>query len=292
MFEHQPPEFQHTKAKIGDVHLHYGLGGEGPAVILLHGFPETSLCWGKVAPWLSEHYTVLTPDLRGSGFSDKPAGGYDASTMARDVQALAAHVGLKRYFVVGHDMGAHVALCLAALFPENVAGLVYLDEPLPGFNLEQLARFAHDNPNPLWWYPFQTAPDLAELLLAGKEREYVDFFIDQRTHLMDPLAIDNETRATYARHLANAGGVRGAIGWYRAVFETAEQICRIGDAKLSLPVLGINGEFGTPNVGKQMAAVATNTRSAIIKGCGHFVPEERPEELVKEMVSFFSENDF
>ena len=290
MPEFSPFGFRHTKAKVGDLNLHYIIGGSGDPLVLLHGFPETSHQWRKVMPALAERFTVLAPDQRGCGFSDKPPGGYDAWTMAADIDALTTPLGFERYFIVGHDMGAPVALCHAARYPEKVRGLVYLDEPLPGFNVEHMARFAHDNPSMLWWYPFHMAPDLPELLIAGKERAYIDYFIDQHTHLMDPDAIDDATRAIYARHLAGAGGVHGAIGWYRAVFETAQHIRRIGETKLTLPVLGINGEFGVPDVGKQMAAVATDVTIAVVKGSGHFVAEEHPEALVEQLLAFFDAN--
>lgn len=283
-------KFRHSKAKVGDIHIHYVTGGSGDPLVLLHGFPETSECWRKVMPALAERFTLLVPDQRGCGFSDKPFVGYDAWTMAADVDALTTQLGFKRYFIVGHDMGAPVALCHAARYPEKVRALVYMDEPLPGFNIEAMARFAPDNPSMLWWYPFQMAPDLAELLIAGKEREYIDYFLDQHTHLMNPDAIDDATRAIYARHLASAGGVRGAVGWYRAVFESAQHIRSIGQNKLTLPVLGINGEFGVPEVAKQMAAVATNVTSAVVKSSGHFVAEEQPVALVKELLSFFDAN--
>ena len=142
-----------------------------------------------------------------------------------------------------------------------------------------------------WWYPFHMEPGLAELLISGKELAYVDYFVDQKTHLINPAAIDDASRAIYARHLASAGGIRGAIGWYRAIFETAEFICKIGEQKLCVPVLGINGEFGTPNVGAQMVNVATNVTSAVIKGSGHFVPEECPVELSEQLLAFFRANE-
>jgi pimeloyl-ACP methyl ester carboxylesterase len=291
MSEISPISFRHSKAEVGNnLHVHYVIGGSGDPIVLLHGFPETSHQWRKVMPMLANHFTVLAPDQRGSGFSDKPPNGYDAWTMAADIDALTTQLGLKRYFIVGHDMGAPVALCHAARYAAKVRGLVYLDEPLPGFNVERMARFADDNPSLLWWYPFHMAPNLAELLIAGKEREYLDYFLDQHTHLMNPDAIDDASRAIYAAHLAGAGGVRGAIGWYRAVFETAKQIRRISEDKLSLPVLGINGEYGVPDVGQQMAAVAMNVTSAVVKDSGHFVAEERPVELVEQLLAFVDAN--
>jgi pimeloyl-ACP methyl ester carboxylesterase len=134
------------------------------------------------------------------------------------------------------------------------------------------------------------APGLAELLIAGKEREYLDYFLDQHTHLMNPDAIDDASRAIWAAHLAEACGVRGAIGWYRAVFEMGKQIRRISEDKLSLPVLGINGDSGVPKVGQQMAAAAKHVNSTVVKDSGHFVAEERPVQLVEQLEAFVDAN--
>jgi pimeloyl-ACP methyl ester carboxylesterase len=280
--------FSHTKAKVGDLHLHYVIGGEGDPLVLLHGFPQSWHMWRKVMLPLSKKYTLIVPDQRGSGSSDKPLTGYDGPTMAADIHSLVTQLGFKKLRVVGHDMGAPVALCYAAAHPENVRALVYLDEPLPGFNVEEMARFTADSPGRLWWYPFHMQPDLAELLLAGKEREYIDYFVGQHTHLMDPTAMTDEDRKVYALNLGSVGGIRGAVGWYRAVFETGAFIRSLGLSKLRLPVLGISGEYGTPNVGAQMKNVAENVSDVVIKGSGHFVAEEKPEEFVQELLRFFA----
>jgi pimeloyl-ACP methyl ester carboxylesterase len=129
--------FSHRRAHVDGVQLHYVIGGKGDAVVLLHGWLGTWYTWRKVMPLLSEHYTVIVPDVRGYGDSDKPDAGYDARTIGREIRGLVRQLGFERVFVVGHDMGALPALAYAAEFPGEVRGLVYMDEPLPGYNLQE-----------------------------------------------------------------------------------------------------------------------------------------------------------
>jgi pimeloyl-ACP methyl ester carboxylesterase len=279
--------FKRRKVQVGDVYLHYALGGQGDPVVLLHGWPQTWYMWRKVLLPLAQHYTVLAPDQRGSGDSDKPEAGYDAKTMAEDIRGLVDQLGFERFFVVGHDMGAPVAYLLAATHPDRVRGLVYIDEPLPGFNLEEFTRFSPDNPMIYWWYGFHSRDNLPETLLAGKERAYFDWFLSQGNVIADRHAISEVDKDEYMRTFAAPGGVRGAMGWYRAVFETGRQIQELAKTKLSIPVLGINGEFGHPAVGEQLKHVAENVSSLVIEDCGHFVAEEKPEKLVESLIKFF-----
>ena len=278
--------FSHRKTRVNNINLHFVAGGSGEtAIILLHGWLGTWYSWRKIMLPLAEHFTVVAPDMRGLGDSDKPESGYDARMMAEDVRQLVKQLGLKRVFVVGHDMGAPVAYVFAAQNRENVRGLVYLDEPLPGFNLDRFTAFTPENPFPYWWFNFHSQHNLAETLVAGKEREYLDYFITGM--IADQRSITEADKDEYLRTFAAPGGVRGSFGWYRAVFQTAAQIKELAANKLQFPVLGINGEYGHPQTGEQLTAVAENVQSAVIKNCGHLIAEEQPEELVKQLLEFF-----
>jgi len=283
--------FHHARAFANGILMHYVAGGRGgteDVVLLLHGWLGTWYSWRKIMLPLAEKYTIVAPDMRGLGDTAKPESGYDALTMVEDVRQLVAQLGYKRLFVVGHDMGAPVAYAYAASRPEEVRGLVYLDEPLIGFNLDEFTRFTPDNPIPYWWFGFHSQHNLAETLVAGKEREYLNH------HMMgmiaDQRSITAADKEEYLRTFASPGGVRGSFGWYRAVFETARQIQELGKTKLKLPVLGLNGEFGHPRVAEQMKLVAENVRGGVIKNCGHLIAEEQPDELARELFEFFAEN--
>jgi pimeloyl-ACP methyl ester carboxylesterase len=284
------PPLRHGRAFANDILQHYvtaGPAGEGetvtPVALLLHGWLGTWYSWRKVIPLLAaEGFTVVAPDLRGLGDTDKPESGYDAENMARDVRGLLEQVGLagRPTVVAGHDMGAPVALVYAYDYAEDVRGLAYIDEPLPGFNLERFTRFAPDNPLPYWWFGFHSQHNLAEALVAGREREYLEHFL--RIMVQDQTAITGEDREEYLRTFASAGGVRGSFGWYRAIHETSAQIRERAEArgKLAVPVVGVNGAWGHPETGEQIKAVAENVFGAVLSDCGHLVPEEKPRELV------------
>jgi len=278
---------RHSRAFANGILQHFVIAGEhsdSPVVLLLHGWLGTWYSWRKVIPLLAGDFTVVAPDMRGLGDTDKPESGYDAENMARDVRALLETIGLggRPVVVAGHDMGAPVALVYAYDNPGAVQGLVYVDEPLPGFNLDPFTQFTPDNLLPYWWFGFHSQHNLAEMLVAGKEREYMEFFL--RGMVQDQSAITAEDRDEYIRTFASAGGVRGSFGWYRAIFQTATQIqMRAAKSKLTIPVLGVNGAWGHAKTGEQLTAVAVSPESAVLADCGHLVPDEKPYELVEAM---------
>lgn len=286
--------FQSRKTKVADdVYLHYVVGGSGPPVVLIHGFPQTWYMWRKIMLPLAQQHTVIVPDLRGCGDSDKIVGPFDAWTLAGDIRALLEQLDVaESVWVIGHDMGAPVALSYAARYQPQTRGLVYMDEPVFGVNLEHLARFGADNASPLWWWPFQHQPLLAELLLVGHEREYFDFFVFSKTHVANHWAMGEEDKEEYVRHLREAGGLTGALGGYRDVFKTEAHLESLKTTKLTIPTLGMNGEFGLPTaaVAGGLVGYAENVEDAVILGSGHFIAEERPDDLLRELRGFISKN--
>jgi len=178
-------------------------------------------------------------------------------------------LGHRRAFVVGHDMGALPAYGYAD--PDEVAGLVYIEEPLPGFNLDRFLQPTPTNGGGYWQFSFESVRDLPETLIAGQEREYLDFFF--RRMLLDQRSITEADRSEYARTLASPGGLRGSMGWYSAIWETWDEFREWGSTKLRLPVLAIRGEFGHPGVEEQMRLVADNVRGVTVAGAGHLLQE-------------------
>ena len=177
----------HHTAQVNGTRLHYATAGDGPAVMLLHGWPQTGHEWRHVVGLLAPDHQVVVPDLRGFGSSAKPAGGYDAATMAADVAALGDHLGLQDVTVIGHDWGAVFAYVYAASTPAQVRALGIVEMALPGVGVMEQAMAPQPDGNFLWHMGFQSVPDLPELLIAGKERPYLRWFFEHFAY--NPAAI-------------------------------------------------------------------------------------------------------
>ncbi len=281
--------FTSRKTAIADgVVLHHVVGGKGPPVVLVHGFPQSWYMWRKVMPVLAKRHRVIAPDLRGCGDSDKLSGPYDGWTHAGDLTALLDHLEITEPVIaIGHDMGAPVALSFAARYPERTRGLVYIDEPVFGVNLEQITAFSPDLPTMVWWWPFHHQPGLAETLLQGHERAYFDHFVFSKTHVTNVWAMSEEDKEEYVRHLREVGGVTGALGGYRDVFVTERHLAPFKKTKLRVATLGITGEFGLPDVAEALRAYVTNVKAVKIADSGHFVAEEQPQALLDALDGFF-----
>lgn len=287
--------FTSTTEKVGDVRLHYWLGGDpnGPPILLWHGFLATAHSWYKLMPLLAvAGYHVLAPDMRGYGDSDKPAGtGYDGLTLVEDFRDLARQIGFSQgeaVLLMGHDMGAPPALLWAAKYPEEVKGLVYLEEPalLP----DVLANIIVYKPETmtngsLWWWPLALATDMPERLIVGNEEKFLSWFY--QTYTADQASIPKAAVAETLRSFRGAEGVNGAFGVYRAAFATIDQTRPLMEHKLTLPILAIGGEkvLGA-DVASTVRLLATNVRGEVIANCGHFIPEEQPDELMRLVKDF------
>jgi pimeloyl-ACP methyl ester carboxylesterase len=258
-----------------------------PAIVLMHGWMGTSHTWRKLAPLLAPNRFVIVPDMRGHGGSDKPEAGYDAVSLAADIRGIMQHLGVGRAHVVGHDMGALVAFVFAGTYPDATLSMTYLDEPLVGFNLEPFTAYREETHGGYWHFGFNTAPGLAELLIAGKEQAFVDWIVPLM-HAPNPGAVTAEDRRIYADSLRSPNGIAGSVGWYRATFETARQMRAVGEAGFTVPVMAWGGEFGVPVTHAQFDAIPGETAGGIIPGAGHLLPEEVPEVLAQAFDAFFS----
>ncbi len=265
----------------------YGDAGD-EAVVLMHGWMGTSHTWRKIAPLLADEWFVIVPDMRGYGGTDKPADGYDAVNLATDIAGVLDHFGKSQAHIVGHDMGALVALAFAGTFPERSYSLTYLDEPLVGYNLDEFTVYREETYGGYWHFGFNSAPGLAEILVDGKEQEFVDWFVPLM-HAPNPDAVTAEDRAVYADSLRAENGIAGSVGWYRATFETARQLRALGDAGIDFPVMAWGGQYGVPVTHSQMSFITEDARGGIIENAGHLLPEEKPDFLTSEMRAFFSE---
>jgi pimeloyl-ACP methyl ester carboxylesterase len=279
----------HSSADIAPgLRLHYIEAGAGPrTAVLLHGFPETCLEWRRVVPVLvAAGFRVLCPDYRGAGDSSKPATGYDKWTMAGDIQALVRkHARAEGPIVlVGHDIGAMVALAYAFRFRDDLSHLVLIDAPLQGTTLMDQMKG-----DPRGWHVgFHGARDIAELLVQGRERAYLQYMIGVR--IFDPSAISPTDFDAYVRAYQAPGAMRAAFEAYRAFDEDATTIreALAKGGKLKTPTLAISGEAGglglaMPDMLRELAEQVSHEaapRSA------HWAPEENPGFVADALLRF------
>ncbi len=275
--------FSHHTRPLGDVQIHYVIGGHGDPLVLLHGWPQTWFEWRRVMPALAERYTVIAPDLRGLGDSSKPDTGYDLRTLSGDIRRLVEQLGLGPIRLVGHDLGGPVAYAYAAQWPGDVAALAVVDAPLLGVDVEGVGDLNHR----LWHFPFHQAPDVPEALVNGRERIYLTWFY--KTVAYDKGAFGEEEIGEYVRCYSAPGGLRAGFAHYRAFPEDARQVAEWAKTKLKLPVLALGGELSLGELTPKLyAAVAEDVRAVVIPQCGHWVAEERPDFLVDQLLAFFA----
>jgi pimeloyl-ACP methyl ester carboxylesterase len=273
---------EYRKAFANGLRLAYQTAGEGPPMVLLHGYPETSRMWRHVAPSLAERFTVIAPDYRGAGRSDRPAGGYDKRTMARDVHELVRSLGHDSIVLVGHDIGLMIAYAYASQFPEEVSRLVVLDAPLPGTDV--FDRLMADSR--LWHMPFHRTPDVPEFLTAGRERGYLSTFFTSKT--LNGNAFSEADIDHYAAIYATPGGMRAGFEVYRALAQDIEENRAAKATKLKMPVLAMGGvgSAGEQMMREMMLEVAETVEAHAVPGSGHYVAEENPQFVATRILEW------
>jgi pimeloyl-ACP methyl ester carboxylesterase len=267
-------------AEVDGLRMHYLTAGAGPAVILLHGYTQTSLMWRPLIPKLAEKFRVIAPDLPGIGDSDIPSSGLDMKSAAR-IHGLAVSLGIPRAMIAGHDIGLMVAYAYAAQFPAETEKLAVMDAFLPG-----VAGWEDVYNNPGIWH-FRFNGPTPEALVKGRERTYFEFFWNDFA-ADKSRSIPQADREAYTAAYSRPG--RMHAGWeYFVVFpRTAEDFTHLARTKLTMPVLAIGGEKANGGIlGLQMKLVATNATMIVLKDTGHWVMEERPRETMDALVKFF-----
>jgi pimeloyl-ACP methyl ester carboxylesterase len=284
-------EPRHATTNISrDVRIHHLEAGTGPRVALLvHGFPETANQWLKVVPALvAAGFRVIAPDYRGAGGSSKPVGGYDKMTMAGDLRRLLReHLQITRpILLVGHDIGAGVAAAYALAHREEVAELALVDAPLPG-----TSAFERMRGDPRGWHAaFHSARDIAELLVQGRERAYLQHMIAVRIY--DPTAISPRDLDGYVRAYEAPGAMRAAFELYRAFEQDGEDLraALARGGKLTIPTVCVTGALSGlgPVMSEMVGEIAANVRAVVAPGAGHWVPEENPAALADALLALTS----
>jgi pimeloyl-ACP methyl ester carboxylesterase len=265
---------------ITGVMLHYLSVGEGPAVILLHGYTQTSHMWRPVIPLLAGKFEVIAPDLPGIGDSEIPVDGLDIKAAAIRIHELVMSLGVKKARVVGHDIGLMVAYAYAAQFPEETEKLAVMDAFLPG-----VAGWEDVYNNPAIWH-FRFNGPTPEALVAGRERTYFEHywnnFAADKTR-----SLSEADRVAYTAAYARPGRMRAGWAYFVSFTKAARDFAKLSETRLSMPVLAIGGEKANGTLlGNQMRLVASDVTMVVLKDTGHWVLEERPTETTDALVKF------
>jgi pimeloyl-ACP methyl ester carboxylesterase len=274
----------HHRVSLNGTELHYvSAGTSGSPVLLVHGFPETWWTFRKLIPLLSEQHRVFAVDLRGFGDSATATPEHDSATAAQDVVDLIEALDVGPVHLTGQDISGSTTFRVAANHPELLKSYTGIETALPGFGAEALADVTRGG---VWHIGVLAAPGIPDMLLAGREREFLaDYAIPSVTVVPDAITdadIDELVR-TYSRPNAFAG----AAGLYRSLLAEGEELRELATRKLDLPTLavaGFNGDF-TPSTLRQ---VATDVQTVHIEGIGHHVAMEAPRQLATTLLDFYA----
>ena len=293
--DHRGQIVEHRRARVNGIRIHFVVAGAGEPLLLIHGTPKTHSYWRDLIPLLTDRFTVIAPDLRGFGDSDKPStsSGYDSITMTDDLAELMGQLGHERYAVHGEDRGAEYAYVLAARTREVVHHLSFGEMMLSGMGLEELSHFTEENIAARmerrgtwkWHNPFFYLQGVPEMLITGREREFWTWWM--RAEMWNPAALPADLVDEWIAHIAAPSGLRGLLDTYRAPFANAATNRDLAAQPLSAPVLAIGArEFYGHYVGEQMRKVATNVTERVWEDSGHSLALEQPRRLADELRSF------
>jgi pimeloyl-ACP methyl ester carboxylesterase len=275
-----PATFTQRRVVSGEANIHVRVGGNGPAVLLVHGYAETGDMWVPMAVDLARDHTVIVPDLRGMGLSSKPATGYEKKTQAGDIAAVLDTLGIDSVEIVAHDIGNMVAFAFAAQQPRRVRKMVLIDAPVPGVGpWEEILK------NPLLWHFRFGGPDM-ERLVAGRERIYLDRFWNEFS--ATPARFTERARQHYATLYARPGAMRAGFKQFAAFDQDAiDNRAFLAGGKLEMPILALGGEksFGTA-MADVMRAAATQVTPGIVPDSGHWIMEENAPATISLVRGF------
>jgi pimeloyl-ACP methyl ester carboxylesterase len=276
-----PASFKTQTIKTNGTELHVRVGGQGPAVVLLHGFGDTGDMWAPIAAKLVADHTVIVPDLRGMGLSAHPDTGYTKKNEALDIAGVMDALKADKAQLVTHDIGNMVGFALAAQYPARITKWVVIDAPLPGVgNWDKILL------NPLLWHFNFRGPDV-ERLVAGRERIYLDRFYNELS--ADPKKIDEVTRNHYAALYARPHAMHDAFEQFAAFSQDAKDnralLAKNGKLKMPVLALGAGKSFGE-GMGVELKFAAANVTVGVIPDSGHWIMEENPAVTTKMVLDF------
>ena len=271
----------------GEVRLHAVTGGGGPPLLLVHGWPQTWYAWRMLMPELARDFTVVAVDQRGIGLSGKPEDGYDTATLASDLVALMDALGHPRFALYGTDVGMPIAYALAADHPDRIERLIVSEAPLPGISPSPPLFLPPALNARLWHLAFNQLPKINEQLVTGREEIFfgAEFDASAGTNKLPGYAV----RYYIDTLAASPDALRGSFEFYRAIPTTIAQNQQRMQRRLTLPVLAIGGgESSGEGVGNTMKLAADDVQAMVIPGCGHWVAEQAPDELLAAVTTFLA----
>jgi pimeloyl-ACP methyl ester carboxylesterase len=270
------------KGTVDGIRLQYLIAGRGPAVVLLHGYAETSRMWRPLMTKLAPRYTIVAPDLPGIGGSDIPSDGLDMARAGARIHALVKGLGIESAIVVGHDIGLMVAYAYAAQFPQETEKLVLMDAFLPG-----VAGWEAIYNNPSIWH-FRFNGPTPEALVKGRERTYFEHFWNDFA-ANETKSIPEAARRAYTTAYARPGRMRAAWAYFVSFPKAAQDFSVFARTKLTMPVLAIGGAKANGEaLGQQVKLIATDATAVTLPDTGHWVMEERPVETMSALTRFLA----
>lgn len=279
------PGFTHRYAEVNGTRIHYVIGGKGPAVVLLHGYPYTWAMWRRLMPLLAAGgFTIIAPDLRGLGDSAKANSGYAKTNVAEDVRQIVRSLGIDVINLVGTDIGTMVAYAYAASHQGEVRRLVLAESLIPGFGLEELMNPATGG---YWHFGFHMQVDVAEMLTAGRETAYLLPTMKMMSTSEDAAYL---AESLYLPHYIEPGGMRAGFEHYRTLLEDGRENRAAFRSKLKMPVLVLNGEKGIPQAQTLgcVAQVAEKIDHDLVPESGHVFAYDNPSWVARRLIAFFA----
>ena len=280
--------------RVNGVSLHVAEGGQGDPIFLLHGYPQSGEAWRLVAPELALAHRVIIPDLRGMGLSEAAKSGFDLANLAEDMHQIATTMAIARVKVVGHDWGAAVGAVYALRYRDEVSKLAFLESALAGAGFEKLWNFSSRN-DAFTFIPFllmgqgDKSGDTTGDLIAGHESAFLHHLWQSFTG--DTAAAPFAAWAPYVAAMSRPGIATSSASYYRETYRSAEEVQKLVEKKLEIPVLAIAGEKGSGrNHEALVRAFAANLQgNLILPGAGHFLAEERPAQVSAALRSFLAD---
>jgi pimeloyl-ACP methyl ester carboxylesterase len=276
---------------LSRLQLHVVSAGEGVPVVMLHGWPQTHHEWRGFIPLLGKRYRLVMPDLPGLGDSTPVrSGAYDKRSVGQDLAEMCEAMGLRDFHLVGHDWGGPSAFGLAAARPQFLRSLSLIDVTVPGIGPD----FSQGGRR--WHHAFHMTPDLPEVLVKGREREYMSWFYREFSWRKE--AITDADIDEYVRCYSKPGGLTAGFGYYRAIPQDREDNAALlaSGFRLNMPVLALGG--ARPEARgrgleplESLRIIADRIEGGEVPDSGHFVPEEQTEWLADRLLTFFSSVD-
>ncbi len=277
------PEVTHQRATIDGRDLHYVIAGDaGTPILLVHGFPESWWAFHKLIPLLAAEHRVIAVDLPGFGDSGTEPGDYGSSSFAESISGLIAHLDVGPVHLTGQDISGVPTFRVAAQHPELVRSYTAIETALPGFGMEALADVANGG---MWHVGFLGAPGIPEMLLAGREREFLTGYAFP-VMTGTPGAVSERDIDEFTRVYSRPDGLRGTAGFYGSMLTEGDEIRELAArGRLAMPVLAIDAlaDFTRATLG----AVASNVTEVKLDGVGHLIALEAPETLAETLLGFY-----